>query len=122
MRSLYQRHKFVSKVYKLCIEKRYTYNLHEYSERDKMIDQVVSRKVILTVADNILNKRGWHYLYRKPKTEVYNTFWDNINKSRIEITAKSKVKHLKSCYVNTKNGWTRVNTENELIKCLCITV
>lgn len=51
-----KRHKFGIKVYKLCIEKGYTYNLLIYCGQDRIKGESSSQRVVLTLADGLLNK------------------------------------------------------------------
>ena len=51
-----KRHKFGIKLYKLCLEKGYTYNLQVYCGKDKVPNQSSSEKVVLSLSDNLLDK------------------------------------------------------------------
>jgi hypothetical protein len=49
-------HKFGIKLYKLCLEKGYTYNMTVYCGQDKVEGQTSSQNVVLTLAKNLFNK------------------------------------------------------------------
>jgi hypothetical protein len=51
-----KRHKFGIKLYKLCVEKGYTYNLKVYCGMDKVKGQSSSQNVVVSLADNLLQK------------------------------------------------------------------
>lgn len=51
-----KRHKFGIKLYKLCLEKGYTYNFQVYCGKDKTPNQSSSEKVVISLADNLLDK------------------------------------------------------------------
>lgn len=51
-----KRHKFGIKLYKLCVEKGYTYNLKVYCGNDKVNEQSSSESVVMSLAENLLDK------------------------------------------------------------------
>jgi hypothetical protein len=51
-----KRHKFGIKLYKVCLEKGYTYNMMVYCGQDKVEGQSSSQNVVLTLAKNLFNK------------------------------------------------------------------
>lgn len=51
-----KRHKFGIKLYKLCLEKGYTYNVQVYCGRDKVDELPASERIVLLLADNLLGK------------------------------------------------------------------
>ena len=51
-----KRHKFGIKLYKLCLEKGYTYNFQVYCGKDKVPNKSSSEKVVLSLSDNLLDK------------------------------------------------------------------
>lgn len=51
-----KRHKFGIKLYKLCLEKGYTYNFAVYSGQDKVEGQSSSANVVFNLSNNLLNE------------------------------------------------------------------
>lgn len=51
-----KRHKFGIKLYKLCLDKGYTYNVQVYCGQDKTDELPASKKVVLSLSDTLLEK------------------------------------------------------------------